>query len=47
MSEKEQWIKAIRNNPAEIIADIIIADTKRIKEQQKEIEKLKKDKRVH
>ena len=42
MSDKEQWINIIKNNPPETIADIIIADNKRIKKQQKEIDRLNK-----
>ncbi len=40
MSEKEQWINAIRDNSSETIANIILADDEKIKKQSKEIERL-------
>ena len=40
MSEKEQWINALRDNSSETIANIILADDERIKKQSKEIERL-------
>ncbi len=40
MSEKEQWINAIRNNSSETIANLILADIERQKEKDKEIERL-------
>ena len=40
MSEKEKWINAIRNNSAETIANLILADIERQKEKDKEIERL-------
>lgn len=40
MSEKEQWINAIRNNSSETIANLILADIERQKEKDKEIKRL-------
>lgn len=40
MNNKEQWINAIRDNPPEIIADIILSDIERINKQAKEIKRL-------
>lgn len=40
MSGKEQWINAIRDNPPETIADIILNDIERINKQAKEIKRL-------
>lgn len=40
MNNKEQRINAIRDNPPEIIADIILSDIERINKQAKEIKRL-------
>ena len=42
MDEKQKWIDAIKNNPPEVIAEIIVADTNTIRNQKKIIEELKK-----